>query len=71
MGKLIAFIIVLVLGYYVYTGVLNPQAAVENGLNKAADGVVETMKKEKTVRAINGRRAREQEDINRVLNNEI
>ncbi len=59
MGKIIALIIVIAAGWYVYTNV---------DFNKVKENSIETLKKEKTINAINSRRDREQADIDSIIN---
>ena len=62
MGKIIALILIIAAGWYVYTNV---------DFNKVKEDSIEALKKEKTINAINSRRDREQADINRVMNGEV
>ncbi len=62
MGKIIALILIVAAGWYVYTNV---------DFNKVKEDSIEALKKEKTINAINSRRDREQADIDRVMNGEV
>ena len=62
MGKIIALILIIAAGWYVYTNV---------DFNKVKEDSIEALKKEKTINAINSRRDREQADIDRVMNGEV
>ena len=59
MGKIIALILVLAAGYYVYANV---------DFNKVKEDSMEALKNEKTINAINSRRDMEQQDVNNVIN---
>ena len=59
MGKIIALILIIAAGWYVYTNV---------DFNKVKEDSMEALKNEKTINAINSRRDVEQQDINNVMN---
>ncbi len=59
MGKIIALILIIAAGWYVYTNV---------DFNKVKEDSMEALKNEKTINAINSRRDFEQQDINNVMN---
>ena len=59
MGKIIALILIIAAGWYVYTNV---------DFNKVKEDSMEALKNEKTINAINSRRDMEQQDINNVMN---
>lgn len=58
MGKIIAIIVIAIAAWFIYSGNLD--------LNKAKDSSIEALKKEKTINAVTGSRARTQEDIDNV-----
>ena len=61
MGKLIAIIIIAIIGWFVYS---------DMSVDKIKENAVEALKKEKTINTINSRRAQDQEDINKVFDRE-
>lgn len=61
MGKLIAIIIIAIIGWFVYS---------DMSVDKIKENAIEALKKEKTINTINSRRAQDQEDINRVFDRE-
>lgn len=61
MGKLIAIIIIAIIGWFVYS---------DMSVDKIKENAIEALKKEKTINTINSRRAQDQEDINKVFDRE-
>ncbi len=61
MGKLIAIIIIAIIGWFVYS---------DMSVDKIKENAIEALKKEKTINTINSRRAQDQEDIDRVFDRE-
>ncbi len=61
MGKLIAIIIIAIIGWFVYS---------DMSVDKIKENAIEALKKEKTINTINSRRAQDQEDINKVFDGE-
>ena len=63
MGKIIAIIVILALGWCFYTGKINISA------DNIKESAIENLKKEKTIKAVNSTRQKRQDDVDRVLNN--
>ncbi len=63
MAKIIAIVIIAALGWCFYTGKINLN------FNEMKENSIETLKNEKTIKAVNSSRDKRQEDINRILNN--
>ena len=61
MGKIIAVILIMVLGWCFYTGKININ------FDDLKEQSIEKMQNEKTIKTINSSRQREQNDINRVI----